>query len=118
MSSGGTFTTIDFPGATRTAAAGINAAGDIVGGWSDSTGAHGFLLQAGVFTPINFPLATSTAPFGINDTGEIAGFYSDSAGKSHGFIYAGGAFSTVDVAGPCHFADAHQEWGSGYGRLL
>ena len=52
-----------------------------------------------MFTPINFPLATSTAPFGINDTGEIAGFYSDSAGKSHGFIYAGGAFSTVDVAG-------------------
>ena len=30
---------------------------------------------------------------------EIAGFYSDSAGKSHGFIYADGAFSTVDVAG-------------------
>jgi len=75
VSSGGTFTTIDFPGATRTAAAGINAAGDIVGGWSDSTGAHGFLLQAGVFTPINFPLATSTAPFGINDTGEIAGLF-------------------------------------------
>ena len=52
-----------------------------------------------MFTPINFPLATSTTPFGINDTGEIAGFYSDGAGKTHGFIYAGGAFSTVDVAG-------------------
>jgi hypothetical protein len=51
-----------------------------------------------VFTSINFPLATSTTAFGINDTGEIAGFYSAGAG-SHGFIYAGGAFSTVDVAG-------------------
>jgi hypothetical protein len=30
--------------------------------------------------------------------GEIAGFYSDATG-THGFIYAGGAFSTVDVAG-------------------
>ena len=52
-----------------------------------------------MFTPINFLLATSTTAFGINDTGEIAGFYSDAAGKEHGFIYAGGAFSTVDVAG-------------------
>jgi hypothetical protein len=54
---------------------------------------------AGVFTPINFPLATSTRPLGINDTGEIAGSYNEAAGNSHGFIYAGGAFSTVDVAG-------------------
>jgi probable HAF family extracellular repeat protein len=52
-----------------------------------------------VFIPINFPLATSTTAYGINDTGEIAGFYSDAAGDSHGFIYTGGAFSTVDVAG-------------------
>jgi hypothetical protein len=52
-----------------------------------------------VFTPINFPLATSTTAFGINDTGEIAGSYNDAAGITHGFIYAGGAFSTVDVAG-------------------
>ncbi len=37
--------------------------------------------------------------FGINDAGEIAGFYSDAGGNAHGFIYADGAFSTVDVAG-------------------
>jgi probable HAF family extracellular repeat protein len=52
-----------------------------------------------VFTPINFPLATSTSAFGINDTGEIAGFYSDAAGNTHGFIFAGGSFNIVDVAG-------------------
>jgi probable HAF family extracellular repeat protein len=67
--------------------------------WSDTTGSHGFLLQAGVFSAINFPLATSTSVFGINDTGEVAGFYSDAAATNHGFIYADGAFSTVDVAG-------------------
>jgi len=39
------------------------------------------------------------APVGINDTGDIAGFYTDTAGKTHGFVYADGAFSTVDVAG-------------------
>jgi probable HAF family extracellular repeat protein len=52
-----------------------------------------------VYTPINFPLATSTSAWGINDGGEIAGFYTDSAGLTHGFVYADGAFSTVDVAG-------------------
>jgi probable HAF family extracellular repeat protein len=52
-----------------------------------------------VFTPINFPLATSTTAFGINETGEIAGYYTDAAGNTHGFVYAGAAFSTVDVAG-------------------
>jgi probable HAF family extracellular repeat protein len=52
-----------------------------------------------VFTPINFPRAASTTAFGINDTGEIAGYYTDAAGNTHGFVYAGGAFSTVDVAG-------------------
>ena len=58
-----------------------------------------FLLQAGVFTRIDFPLATRTTAFGINDAGEIAGSYRDATGNSHGFIYAGGAFSTVEVAG-------------------
>ncbi len=38
VSSGGTFTAIDFPGATSTAVAGINANGDIVGGYTDTTG--------------------------------------------------------------------------------
>ena len=52
-----------------------------------------------MFTPINFPLATSTTAFGINDTGEIAGYYTDAAGNTHGFVYAGAAFNTVDVAG-------------------
>ncbi len=39
----GEFTTIDFPGARSTSAFGINARGDIVGGYN--LGAHGFLLS-------------------------------------------------------------------------
>jgi hypothetical protein len=50
-------------------------------------------------SPHRLPLATSTTAFGISDSGEIAGFYNDAAGTTHGFIKAGGAFSTVDVAG-------------------
>ena len=52
-----------------------------------------------MFTPIDFPLAAGTSAFGINDSGEIAGSYTDAADNGHGFVYAGGAFSTVDVAG-------------------
>ena len=99
LSSGGTFTTIDYPGATGTAAAGINTAGDIVGGWSATSTFHGFLLQGGAFTSIDFPLAHRTTAWGVSDTGEIAGFYEDSGGTTHGFVFSDGAFSTVDVAG-------------------
>lgn len=43
--SGSAFTTIDVPGASATAAIGINARGDIVESYSDAKGAHGFLLS-------------------------------------------------------------------------
>jgi uncharacterized membrane protein len=45
--SGGRLTTIDVPGAVRTIAFGINERGDIVGGYADSAGFHGFLLSRG-----------------------------------------------------------------------
>jgi hypothetical protein len=44
----GTFTTIDFPGATFTNVTGINPGGDIVGGYDSADGVgHGFLLSKG-----------------------------------------------------------------------
>ncbi len=42
LDSGGSFTTIDVPGATQTCAYGINDLGQIVGLFSDTTGTHGF----------------------------------------------------------------------------
>ena len=70
-----TFTFIDVPGATFTAAFGINDAGQIVG--YDATGAeiHGFLYSGGSFTPIDVPGATVTAAYGINASGQIVGDY-------------------------------------------
>ena len=54
--SGGAFTTIDGPGSVETFAAGINASGQIVGGYFDNDGfGHGFLLSGGVFTTIDPP---------------------------------------------------------------
>ncbi len=89
------FTTIDVPGAVETNAFGINNSGQIVGEFTASSRAHGFLLSGGAFTTIDVPGAINTQAFGINDSGQIAG-ESDS---SHGFLLSGGAFTTIDVPG-------------------
>src|SRR4051812_4413319 len=67
------FTQIDPPGAFSTGANGINDAGQIVGGFNDSTGTHGFLYTGGSLTQIDVPGASFTTVFGINDAGQIVG---------------------------------------------
>jgi uncharacterized membrane protein len=67
--------------ALRTAPGGINAPGDIVGGFTDAVGGqHGFLLSRGRFTTIDVPGSLvgvagtlPTAANGINPSGEIVG---------------------------------------------
>lgn len=44
---GSRLTSVDVPGAIRTIAFGINERGDIVGGYADGAGFHGFLLSRG-----------------------------------------------------------------------
>jgi probable HAF family extracellular repeat protein len=114
-----TYTTIDFPGATSTVAAGIDAAGDIVGTFVDSSNRiHGFLLSGGVYTQLDVPGgANETNASGINDVGQIVGStdtnplglfvydiptqtyttYSD--GNNGGFLLAGGINNTGLVVG-------------------
>jgi probable HAF family extracellular repeat protein len=101
----GSLTTFDVPGALSTIAYSVNNAGQIVGGFQDSTGAqgfhaHGFLYSGGSFTTIDVPGATSgtTVAGGINDANQIVGWYYDGTG-AHGFLYSGGSFTTVDVPG-------------------
>jgi probable HAF family extracellular repeat protein len=95
--SGGTFVTINYPGALdQTAAFGI-AGSDIVGYFNDAIGTHGFLDASGLFTQIDDPTATpgNTFAFGINDRGQIVGQYNDAAGN-HGFLYLDGFYETID----------------------
>jgi uncharacterized membrane protein len=96
-----TFTPIDVPGASATAAWGINAAGRIVGLYVDNDGAeHGFLLDKGTFTTIDVPGASATAAFGINAAGRIVGAYDDMSGAEHGFLLdKEGTFTPIDVPG-------------------
>jgi probable HAF family extracellular repeat protein len=100
------YTFLDFPGATLTAATGINDAGQVVGDYRDSSGKlHGFYWDDGRFLTFDvpFPEATATAPTGINNVGQIVGFYFDNDvteaflnGHAHGFLYDHGFFTSVD----------------------
>lgn len=72
---GGTYETINFPGANETVAEGIDTAGDIVGWFVDSgDNTHGFLLSGGSYTQLDVTGTTQgTAAFGINDVRQIVG---------------------------------------------
>jgi uncharacterized membrane protein len=90
----GSFSAIDFPGASSTEAFGINDAGLIVaryalGGQDPVLNGHGFLLQKGTFTSFDFPGGVATTPLDINDAGQVVGFYHDTSGNDHGFEASG-----------------------------
>jgi probable HAF family extracellular repeat protein len=93
--------TVAFFGTTL--ASGINASGQIVGYYDNSTGRHGFLYNpnGGTYTPLDDPSGSSgtTQALGINDLGQIVGSYGDSNHHPHGFLCSGGAsgtYTTID----------------------
>ncbi len=88
---GGSFTTIDYPGAVITEATGINGSGQIVGWYIDSQWKfHGFtLLVGGTPTAIDYPGGNLTQALGISNTGQIVGWYFDSVWQAHGFTCSG-----------------------------
>jgi len=84
---GGVFSSIDIPGQGDTLPEGINATGDIVGGYRDINFVqHGFILSKGNFLSLDFPGATATFPLGINASRNIVGIYFDDAGNVHNFL--------------------------------
>jgi uncharacterized membrane protein len=92
------FASIDYPGATDTLAYGINPAGDIVGGYYDSSGnEHGFVLHAGNFVRFDYPDATWTEGWGITPGGDIVGQYGLPDNTVHGFLLRAGNFFPVEV---------------------
>src|SRR5579863_6758046 len=63
----GTYTQIDYPGSTFTYCWGVNRAGDISGGYTDTAGNyHGFLLSNGVYVSFDYPGAGGTEGWGLN----------------------------------------------------
>ena len=100
----GHFTTLDPAGATRSQGGFINAKGEAVGTYRDSTQKrHGFVWRKGGFTTFNVPNdhpEFGTVAMGINDIGEVVGNYVDTSGdnfKRHGFLRSSkGTFTSFD----------------------
>jgi uncharacterized membrane protein len=103
---GGTYTTIDFPGANSTVAQGIDTAGDVVGWFADSSNfVHGFLFSSGIFTQLDVTGTTQgTLAYGINDVGQVVG----------GTAYTEGLF-VYDIATQSY--TLYQYSDGGYGHL-
>ena len=81
------FTQIDVPGASYTAAEGINRRGEIVGLDFDSSGNfHGFLLRNGQFITLDVPGAIGTDANEIDPCNDIVGDFTDSSGNTHGYL--------------------------------
>jgi hypothetical protein len=103
---GASYTSFDVTGlgtALNTQASGINAAGTIVGSFSNGTITHGFVDTGGAFAAISDPLGVNgTWATGIDNHGDIVGYYVDGGGITHGFVDLGGTYQTVDDpnAGP------------------
>ena len=93
------FTTIDYPGASATAAYGINNAGDVVGYYTGEGNLnHGFLFSGGKFTSIDYPGARQTWARGINARGDIVGNWGDGT-RNFGFLLRQGVYTLVDCPG-------------------
>jgi uncharacterized membrane protein len=100
---------IDYPGATFTAAADINARGEVVGPWNDSNGLrHGYRRDVnGDFHVVDPPASSAciisnlpNVPHGINDLGDIVGRCFDASENEHGFVrWRDGRFELIDYPG-------------------
>jgi len=92
------YTKVDVPNSIATVLRGINARGDLIGGYVDAGGVgHDFLLRNGVYTNIDYPGGAGTAR-AMNARGDIVGVLDDADG-GHGFLYREGQFTKIDFPG-------------------
>ena len=97
----GTYTQIDYPGATATLCSGINSAGDISGTYYDaSNNSHGFLVRNGVYVSVDYPGLANTVLGGLNDFGDVVG-YAANTGQPVSFVYDMGTavFTPINYPG-------------------
>jgi hypothetical protein len=97
---GGTFSTIDFPGAVLTDPEYVNDRGVIVGYYNDGQFNHGYRQSQGQFSTIDYPGFPNAEAAGIGDDGEIVGGMSDDYGTNfRGFLLNHGVFSQIVFPG-------------------
>lgn len=96
----GTFTDISPPGATASAAYGINDEGVIVGSYTDSSGVvHGFRYENMMYTTLDVPDASATVATGVNNKGHMSFYWQDSSGAGKGYVCGGKGCRTITVPG-------------------
>jgi len=78
--------TLDFPGATRTEALGINDAGIVVGYYFSSNCLCSFAWKNGKFFSFSNPGIAFTGAAGINNLGQVVGAYTSDFQTWHGFV--------------------------------
>jgi probable HAF family extracellular repeat protein len=83
---GGQYKTLMVPGASQTAAWGINDNGIVVGWYFIPTCTCGFALMNGKYLSIRYPGAIATFASGINNAGEVVGTYELEDFTYHGFV--------------------------------
>jgi len=117
--SGGSFSTIEVPGAIQTVPTGINNNGQIVGWFIDtSRNYHGFLDDSGNLTTIDIPGSRFTQAHGINDCGQIVLDFLGSDGYDHAVLDDGGTFTMINVPGATYtFAEGINNGGQIVGYL-
>ncbi|GEM_PF-571664 len=95
-----TFTSIDYPGATNTAAFGVNDSGHTVGQYKDAEGnIHAFFHDGTSFTALDYPGAAGTVAFDLNNSDGVVGYYEDAEGNIHALFYDGTTFTSFDYPG-------------------
>jgi uncharacterized membrane protein len=107
----GRYTRFDVPGATTTAAYEINNRGQIVGNYTDASGAqHGYVMRHGHVTTVDHPRAaqapnmSGTKVQGIDDRGRLVGAYGDDAGRIHAWRWDDGRFTDLQPPGGVQMA--------------
>jgi hypothetical protein len=90
IDNGGTFTTLDVPGASNTSLLGLNNLGEAVGFDTDIAGnMHGIICMTSTLScvQVDDPNGVGTTTFnGLNDKGQIVGFYVNAGGNTIGLL--------------------------------
>jgi hypothetical protein len=94
------FSVINVPGSASTSVADMNAAGEIVGSYSDGNYVeHAYIMKGGVTTKFDAPGAYSTTVAGVSATGLVVGNFQDNADYDHGFVDNNGIVTAFDIPG-------------------
>jgi probable HAF family extracellular repeat protein len=100
---------------------GINENGTLIVGQHRGAGTPaGFIWNGAFFVSLQNPLAGNggTTALGVNDSGQVVGYYLDASNQGHGFLYSGGAYTTIDIGAHGTFVTGINDSGQMVGYFL